>query len=632
MNRHAELTELLKKMNAVQAQQEKIFEKAKIAAINDETIKKTLETLCVEIASIMNCERVSIWLFNDERTRLHSQNAYDTETNRHTVEGDLLAEIIPAYFEAVQNRRTFSATDVHKSAVMDELRQKYFDAAKSGYSLLDASILMSTGISGVICCESRKRREWTLVDRTVISAVADMLSFLFDRLNQMQREENLRRLAYTDYLTGMNNYYAFLEQSSEAIARMKKEHKGIFIYLVIDRFTEIQSALGPEITEKIVMTVARRLQALKHEMYSVCRIAFDHFVLFAPYTGTHEQFKRRAEGLLAGLQAPILAGKQEIRLTFSYGIAYYPSDVTKTSEGVQAARFALETSRKRETKESVGYYDADLHRKLKQQVAAEMDLRKALEHDEFRLFYQPQVACSTGEVIGFEALIRWQHPKYGLVPPSDFIELAESTGFIIPIGQWVITQAVEKLKVLQEAGISDMTISINLSPRHFLQDDLPGFLETATAAAGVAPKNLQLEITESVALEKYGEVQERMRMLAEKGFAISIDDFGTGYSAFVYLQTFPITELKVDRTFIMDIEHNEKSRAITNSIIQLGKTLGIRTVAEGVETKAQQDILHGSACDVLQGYYFSKPLNEEAFENLMRHKDSQGRIFLPLGE
>ncbi|WP_153722704.1 sensor domain-containing phosphodiesterase [Sporosarcina cascadiensis] len=630
MQKHDDMTQTLQKIDAIRKQQEQVFKMAKYYAVSEETINSLLEQICFEVSHIMKCQRVSIWLFNEDRTRLLPQNAYNEETKEHYIDRDFCIEEFPLYFEAIQSQRTLAADDVGSCPATKEIAEKYFKSPDQFASLLDACIILGSGIGGLLCCESRERREWNSFDRMVVSSIADMLSFLFDRLSRIDFEENLHRLAFFDPLTEMENYNAFLAKTEARIAEADKGQEGIFVYMNIDQFIEIHSVLGPELADKIIRVVADRFLLHFEKPYHAARIAFDHFVIFIPYGEGGTIFKRKMDKLIEKLREPILVASQEVYLTVSYGVAYYPKDVLTPIEGVQAARFALETSKRQSSRKSVGVYNADTHQHMKQTMMSEMNLRRGLDMNEFRLFYQPQVLCETGEVIGFEALIRWQHPELGLIYPADFIELAESTGFIISIGEWVIRQALVQLKQFKELGLHDLTVSINLSPRHFLQQSLPVYLDTCIQEAQINPRNLLLEITESVAMERHEIVQQRIHELAEKGFSIAIDDFGTGYSAFIYLQSFPIKQLKIDRSFIMNIAHNDKSRAIVDSIIQLGKTLEIRTVAEGIETEEQWDILKRKNCDELQGFYFARPLNEADMQSLLTRMQTKPQLSLPV--
>lgn len=515
MQQYGSITETLRKIDAMREQQEQIFKMAKTFAVSDQTIKKTLENICYDVSQIMGCERVSIWLFNEDRTSLRSQNSYNGKTDEHTVEGDLDCTIFPDYFAAIQNQRTLAVTDIIHSPHTKEIAESFFETPQAYESLLDACIILSSGIGGLLCCESRERREWNSFDRMVVSSIADMLSFLFDRLSRIDFEENLQRLAYTDPLTGMDNYNAFLEKSAIAFSEMTEGDHGVFIYMNIDQFIEIQSALGQVLTDRIIQIIAERFTLHFGDTYCISRIAFDHFIIFAPYDIEGNQFKRKMENLMKKLQEPVHVAQQEVYLTFSYGIAFFPEDVHTPLEGVQAARFALESSTNAGSRKTIGFYNADMHRNMKQQMTSEMNLRRGLEMNEFRLFYQPQVYCETGEIIGFEALIRWQHPEMGLIYPGDFIELAESTGFIVSIGKWVIRQALAQLQYFKSQGWDHLTISVNLSPRHFLQPGLPEFLQRCVEEAQVDPKNLLLEITESVAMERHEEVQQQISTLSE---------------------------------------------------------------------------------------------------------------------
>ncbi|MDV6377035.1 sensor domain-containing phosphodiesterase [Sporosarcina sp. GW1-11] len=630
MQEYIRTIETLRKIDRIREQQEIVFEKAKYLAVNSATIKNLLENLCYEVSNIMKCERVSIWLFNEERTILRSQNTYDDETKEHTVDSDISDKMYATYFEAIQSQRTLAVVDIASDPATKEIAEKFFSNSKRYHSLLDACIILNSGIGGVLCCESVDRRQWNSFDRMIVAAIADMLSFLFDRLSRLTFEENLYRLAFIDELTGMKNYNAFLTQVESALSIVEEGYEGIFVYMNIDQFIEIHSVLGPEIADEIIKVVSERFQLTFEKPYYAARIAFDHFVIFLPHDEGGRGFKNKMDKLFKKLNEPIFVANQEVCLTYSYGLAYYPKDAQTPLKGVQVARFALEASKSLSSRKGIGIYDEDVHNSMKQSMRSEMNLRKALDRNEFRLFYQPQVHCDTGEVIGFEALIRWQHPERGLIYPNEFIELAESTGFIISIGEWVIVQALEQLKRFKELGKDELTISVNLSPRHFLQKNLPLYLQKCLENIQVDPKNLLLEITESVALERHEVVKKRIETLSEKGFTISIDDFGTGYSAFIYLQSFPITQLKIDMAFIKQIEYDDKSRAIVLAIIQLGKMLNIRTVAEGVETKEQWDILKGTGCNELQGFYFSKPLAEDELNEMLDHFKGRSSMLLPI--
>jgi EAL domain-containing protein (putative c-di-GMP-specific phosphodiesterase class I) len=256
----------------------------------------------------------------------------------------------------------------------------------------------------------------------------------------------------------------------------------------------------------------------------------------------------------------------------------------------------------------------------KSDLQVEMNLRKGLDFNEFMLFYQPQTNCQTNQVVGFEALIRWNHPERGLVSPIEFISLAESTGLILPIGEWVIREAFKQLQEWKKQGRNQFTLSVNISPRHFLHERLAPFLETCLQEYEIHPDKLMIEITENVAMKDYVAVQGRIKELRDLGFSVSIDDFGTGFSAFVYLQHFQIQEIKIDRNFIREIVENPKSFAIVKTIVELAKHLKLRVITEGIETKEQLEMVRNIGCEIIQGYYYSKPLPIHEIEDWLEHR------------
>ena len=332
------------------------------------------------------------------------------------------------------------------------------------------------------------------------------------------------------------------------------------------------------------------------------RLAFDHFVIFSPFEGELDSEMTRLERVINRLKRPMEVCGQEVYMSFSYGISVYPEHATDVKYGIQSAYMALQSGKEASVRKSGSLYNTEMRTYMKETMLSEMNLRKGLDMNEFRLHYQPQVKCRTGEVCGFEALIRWQHPERGLIYPGDFIDLAESTGLITPIGEWVIKQAVSQIREWEEQGLKNMTVSVNLSPRHFLQQNLPFYLDKCITEANIKPKSLMLEITENVALEDTKAVASRINLLREMGYSVSIDDFGKGYSAFIYLQHFPIQQIKIDRQFINGLGNNPKSSGIVQTIIHLAEMLGLQTIGEGVETKQQWEILKGLAAPSCKGF------------------------------
>ncbi|MEK3935547.1 sensor domain-containing phosphodiesterase [Sporosarcina sp. FSL W7-1349] len=610
-------------LEKIRQQQQLLFSHAKQLKLTRESVKHTLEEICQQIAEVMACERVGIWLFNEKRTILTARNYYDATRHEQSSGECLFQQDMPTYFEAVQQGRTLMVKDVTTDPATEELYRKgYYDPKTQ--SMLDASIILSRGIGGVLCCETTEKREWSVFDQVIISALADMVAFIFDRIYRIEIEEHIHTLAYTDPLTGLDNQHAFLRNVDELLPNLPMDGQGVFLYLILDQFTEIQGVLGHDGGDEVLKETARRLRYLFPAPAITARIGFDHFIVFIPHGYAAETATLFMDRLADEIRRPMHIGGHEVYLTFSYGVSYYPEHVQTAKEGLQTAHVALQSGRKKKTRKAGRVYKPGMHTTMKEMMLSEINLRKGLDLNEFCLFYQPQVDGKTGELRGFEALIRWKHPERGLIYPGDFIDLAESTGLILPIGEWVIKEAFTQLRRWEDEGRGHLKVSINLSPRHFLHHTLPDYLIRCAEESGIEPNRLKLEITENVALQDQVAVKRRIKQLVDLGFDISIDDFGTGYSAFIYLQHFSVQEIKIDRQFIMDLTIDPKSSAIVQTIIRLAKMLGLSVIAEGVETEEQWMRLKQLGCTKIQGYYFSRPLPADEIDKLL--EDTGGKL------
>ncbi len=616
-------------LEELQKKQEFIFNQAKQSDLSRQTIAPVLEELCIRISKIMMCDRVSIWLFNKKRNKLTAQNSYNKSNSTHTSGEMILAQEMPTYFEAVQQERILAISDVSTDPATKELKQATSYSDGEVKSIIDASIILSKGIGGVICCESTRLRNWSYVDRVLAASIADMISFIFDRIERLEVEEHVHQLAYVDQLTGIDNQYSFSEKVTNQLHGFEDGQRGVFLYLVMDQFTEVQGVLGPDGADQMLKITANRLKRMFPQPAQIARLAFDHFVIFSPFEGELECEMARLDRVINRLKRPMQIIGQEVYMSFSYGISVYPDHATNVKYGIQAAYMALQSGKEATVRKSGSLYNTEMHTYMKETMLSEMNLRKGLDMNEFRLHYQPQVKCRTGEVSGFEALIRWQHPERGLIFPGDFIELAESTGLITPIGEWVIKQAVSQIREWEKDGLKNTTVSVNLSPKHFLHHNLPFYLDKCITEANIKPKSLVLEITENVALEDTKAVASRINLLREMGYSVSIDDFGKGYSAFIYLQHFPIQQIKIDRQFINGLGNDPKSSGIVQTIIHLAEMLGLQTIGEGVETKQQWELLKEFGCSELQGFYFGRPVPVDEINDMIRKYGRGGKLLLP---
>jgi diguanylate cyclase (GGDEF)-like protein len=581
-------------------QQTKLFELAKSRKISRETLKSSLQSICETISDLIDCERIGIWLFDDDHQVLTAQNVYDRRFNSHTSAEFLDFTEFPTYFESVKEARALAVHDVSIDQRVRELYPDYFESMGGIKSMLDAPILLSSGIGGVLCCESLTKRVWTELDQTLVGTLADMVAFLYERILRIQAEDQVRDLAYMDQLTGLPNQNAFISKANE---ELHKKQDMIFAYLQLDQFSNIQDVLGFEIGEDVLKQTADRLTKIFPKPAHVARIGFDHFAVCF-----HEKNVPNFEKELLDLKKLMHIDNQEVYITYSYGVSHFPKHGSTAKECLQRAQMALNDGRKYLSRGVTAAFTPDMIEVSKSDLQVEMNLRKGLDFNEFTLFYQPQTNCQTNQVEGFEALIRWNHPERGLVPPIEFIALAESTGLILPIGEWVIREAFQQLQEWQKQGRGHFTLSVNVSPRHFLHERLVPFLELCLHDYDIHPDKLMIEITENVAMKDYVAVQNRIKELRELGFSVSIDDFGTGFSAFVYLQHFPIQEIKIDRHFIREIVESPKSFAIVKTIVELAKYLELRVITEGIETEEQLELVRAIGCEIIQGYYYSKPL------------------------
>ena len=312
-----------------------------------------------------------------------------------------------------------------------------------------------------------------------------------------------------------------------------------------------------------------------------------------------------------------MLGENEITVTSSVGISVFPDDGLSEEELMNNASTALQNA-KSEGRNRFKYYKKEMNVKAFEKLSLEANLRRALEKEQFELFYQPKMSLLNGQVYGAEALIRWCHPDIGLVSPAEFIPVAETSGLIIPIGEWVIAEAIRQLEAWQVAGISIQNLSINLSARHMHDKKLPGLLRATFDKHNVDPALFEIEVTESMVMDNIDNVIPILRDLQSIGLTISIDDFGTGYSSLAYMKKLPIDTIKIDQSFVRDLHVNDEDRVIVDAITALSRSMNLKVIAEGVENAEQADILLERGCDIGQGYYYSRPVNVKEFEEWYR--------------
>jgi diguanylate cyclase (GGDEF)-like protein len=394
------------------------------------------------------------------------------------------------------------------------------------------------------------------------------------------------------------------------------------MFIDMDRFKVVNDSLGHSAGDRLLQDSAKRLAECLRESDTVARLGGDEFVVMienftAPKDAAPKDAITVAQKILASLARPFFVGGQEFLMSASIGISTFPDDGKDAETLLKNADIAMYRA-KDQGRNNYQFYSAEMNKHTFERLAMESSLRRAIERNEFLLHYQPKLDLRTGAIGGVEALIRWQHPDLGMVPPIQFIKLAEETGLIVEIGEWVLKTACEQNKQWRDQGIPPMRVAVNLSARQFAQKTLVSDVARTIAQSGLTPDCLELEITESLVMDNPESAAETLHKLKNMGISLSIDDFGTGFSSLAYLKRFPIDCIKIDRSFIKDIPTEADDMAITRGIIALGHSLRLKIIAEGVETKEQQDFLRSNGCDEMQGFLFSKPLPAEQVTALLK--------------
>ncbi|KRB60119.1 histidine kinase [Rhizobium sp. Root708] len=436
-----------------------------------------------------------------------------------------------------------------------------------------------------------------------LTGVAQTIGIAIDRHRDAER---IAFLAEHDALTGLPNRASLDRQLQALLGATSHLPCGVAVAFVdLDHFKLVNDSLGHAAGDELLKIVAQRITDELGPAGLVSRVGGDEFIVVL--TPTPIEFDRRLDEIRAAIAVPLQLCGMELRVTSSIGFACSIEHGLTAAELFANADMALYRV-KANGRNGVQLFSPALAEEGRHKLARIEELRRAIERDEFVLHYQPQRQMLTGKVIGVEALVRWQHPAKGLVAPGDFIPLAEETGLILAIGEMVLRKACSQARTWQDAGLSPIRIAVNMSARQFHEPALAGQVAAALAAARLDPQWLEIEVTESLIMQDVEGAIERMRELKELGITLSIDDFGTGYSSLSMLKRFPLSRLKIDRSFIADIPADPGDMAITSAILALAKLLGLEVVAEGVETADQADFLKQAGCDFLQGYLFSRPL------------------------
>jgi len=457
----------------------------------------------------------------------------------------------------------------------------------------------------------------------------EIACFVIDLSQNKQAREKLNHLAYHDALTDLPNQVLFKDRLKQAIALSRRNDQVQAVLLLnLDRFKTINDSLGYMAGDRLLQSVAQRLTSCVRESDTVARFGGDEFAVLLTQLPRAQDAANVARAIKQSLDQAFLFEDQEIFVSSSIGISLYPHDGRDTAGLLKTAGAALDRAKVQGGNNFQFYTSGGTTRALKQLVL-ESNLRPGLERSEFFVVYQPQVDVRGFHLVGMEALVRWQHPSLGLLYPSEFVQLAEDSGLIIALGDFVMRTACAQAKAWQNAGLTPMRLSVNFSARQFQQPTFITDVSHILKETNLDPRWLELELTESSIMKDPEEAIEKLHELKLMGINVAIDDFGTGYSSLNYLKRFPIDTLKIDRTFVSDVCKDPHDTAIVRAIINLGHALDLTVIAEGVETKEQLQYLSALECDVVQGFLFSKALTARAFEELLieqRQVTSAGEV------
>jgi diguanylate cyclase (GGDEF)-like protein/PAS domain S-box-containing protein len=469
--------------------------------------------------------------------------------------------------------------------------------------------------TGVLVFHSREVRE---PDERLLQAVRVIGAQIGQFVQRKRAEERVQYLATHDALTGLPNRVMFsqlLNHEIEVARRYKRTFAVMFVDL--DRFKYVNDTLGHGAGDSLLKEIGSRFKECVRAADVVARLGGDEFVVLLQEIGNEEQLAGVARKLLSAAIRPVVVGGQECRVTASIGVCIFPADGQDEPTLMKNADIAMYLA-KEEGKNNFQFFSEEIKTLSVERLTLESSLRHALERNEFFLQYQAKLDLRTKRITGVEALLRWRHPELGLVPPTQFVPVAEDTGLIVPIGTWVLRTACAQNVAWQREGLPPVCVAVNLSARQFADDTLPEDVHYALKESGMKAELLELELTESMVMRNPDRAARLLASIKKMGVRIAIDDFGVGYSSLAQIKRFPIDTLKVDRSFIRDLEKNAEDRAITEAIITMGKTLSLTVVAEGVETEEQQTFLLERACDAMQGYYFSKPIDHDQFASFVR--------------
>ena len=598
-------------------------------------ISRSLGSLLLETAFVAACTMMMGWLgflvFRTIPLRV-VQQAHDSleesEARYRSLydsmkEGMALHRIIrdmegnPVSFEVVDvNPTCESILGMEKSAIIGRSGAEFFGG---GVMACFHEIVRGADSGGALTFELPLPEKNLFFDVSVYYPDKGHFATLFEDVTERKKsDQQIQRLAYYDTLTGLPNRTLFLDRLDRALAGAARANGKVALFFIdLDGFKLINDNLGHAQGDLLLTTVARRLRKGVRRSDTLARLGGDEFMVLVPYGGEERNAAHLARNLLDGISPPCEIGGRDVYTTASIGISIFPDDGRDAETLLKCADMAMYAA-KEAGRNGYHFHSPEMNRKAHERMELEMSLRQALERDEFFLEFQPIVNAGGDCLVGAEALVRWQHPVQGRIMPGTFIPVAESSGLVIPLGEWVLRKACEKVKEWRNAGLPPIKVSVNVSGRQFEQRNFTSVVHGILRETGADAGSLQLELTETSLMKDAEATVSALHKLKELDLRIVVDDFGTGYCSLGYLKNFPIDHIKIDRSFVMDICHDPDDRSIVEAIVAMANKLNLNVVAEGVETGEQRDFLLNLGCHEMQGFLFHRPMPEDTFVELLR--------------
>ncbi|HEX7965742.1 MAG TPA: EAL domain-containing protein [Gammaproteobacteria bacterium] len=596
-----------------------LYELTRDPSISTGDLRAAFEVISSRSTQATQCERISIWLMNSIGTAMRCVHIYERGEHSTQSRANIEKDECPQLFEDLQQSRAVPVPDIERDTGLGKVWHHYFKPNNTS-AVLFVPFRHGYKVRGVVFHEwTGGVRPWTAEEMNYASALADFMALALSAADRKQAEEEMRRLANYDHLTGLPNRTLFLDRMEQSLARARRSRKPMaLLFIDVDRFKSVNDSLGHNVGDQMLYQIGQRLLECVRTSDTVARLGGDEFTVIIEDCNEPQSVTLTCERILSSLSESMLLEGTEVNLGASIGVSMYPGDGTTVQALLQNADSAMYKAKER-GRNNYQFFTQDMHAKAMQRLSSENALRRALKHNEMVLHYQPQFDIREGGVVGVEALVRWQDPEIGLVPPGEFIQLAEETGLIVPLGQWVLEEACRQVGLWYKSSRAKrLHVAVNLSVRQFTMQNLKRVVEDALMASGLPPSALQFEITESLIMQ---DVKASIRILEDLkslGVRIALDDFGTGHSSLMYIKHLPVDIIKIDRAFVQGIATNEYDAAIARVILTLADRLKFRVIAEGVETVEQMKQLAAEGCHLMQGFLFSPPLPADQCDRLLR--------------